>query len=190
MSDPMNILKSKLEPKMTLSAPEMSRTSSGSSSSADEAASTGSPKTPNKFSSSQSSPLLAPQLTRAPSYSGSSSFQEDWDAFPPLDRLTVFDILGNLALPQRLERLQNKLSAQTEKMRRQRERIKMSGNNVKDRVVEEWRRRLPPSADEQLEKYRKKMSSSVERLGRRWNDAKVVSTRQKVAFMAGVLNIF
>ncbi|KAI9866353.1 MAG: hypothetical protein M1813_001475 [Trichoglossum hirsutum] len=194
MSDPMDLPKPVLEPNTgqnTFSAPEMLRASiSESSSSADEATPTGSIKTPNMFSSSPSSPLLAPQLIRTSSFSGSSSFQEDWDAFPPLDRVTVFDILDNLALPQRLERLQHKLSMQTEKMRRQRERIKMSGNNVKDRVVEEWRRRLPPSADEQLDKYRKKMSSSVERLGQRWNDAKVISTREKVAFIAGVLNIF
>ncbi|KAH0542572.1 hypothetical protein FGG08_003077 [Glutinoglossum americanum] len=194
MSGTINMQKSEPEPNPghdTLSAPDMSRTPTNeSSSSIDEATPTSSIKTPNIFSSSPSSPLLAPQLTRNSSFSGSSSFQEDWDAFPPLDRLTVFDILDNLALPQRLERLQNKLSMQTEKMRRHRERIKMSGNNVKDRVVEEWRRRIPPSADEQLEKYRKKMNSSVERLGQRWNDAKVVSTREKVAFIAGVLNIF
>jgi Protein of unknown function (DUF2838) len=194
MSDAINIPKPSLEPDAghnTLSAPEMSRSSTNESrSSTDEATPPGSIKTPNMFSSSPSSPLLGPQLTRTPSFSGSSSFQEDWEAFPPLDRLTVFDMLDNLALPQRLERLQNKLSMHTEKMRRQRERIRLSGTNVKDRVVEEWRRRIPPSADEQLEKYRKKMSSSVDRLGQRWNDAKVVSTRQKVAFIAGVLNIF
>ncbi|KAI9777921.1 MAG: hypothetical protein M1839_008456 [Geoglossum umbratile] len=190
MPDSMNVPKPAPEPDNTLSAPEMSRSSTNESrSSADGATPTSSIKTPNMFSS-QSSPLLEPQLTRTPSFSGSSSFQEDWEAFPPLDRLTVFDMLDNLALPQRLERLQNKLSMQTEKMRRQRERIKMSGTNVKDRVVEEWRRRIPPSADEQLDKYRKKMSSSVDRLGQRWNDAKVISTRQKVAFIAGVLNIF
>jgi hypothetical protein len=194
MSDLMNIPTPELEPTAgdsALSALEMSRTpTSESSSSLDEATPMGNKKIPNMSSSSPSSPLLAPQMTRTSSLSGSSSFQEDWEAFPPLDRLTVFDILDNLALPQRLERLQNKLSMHTEKMRRQRERIKMSGNNVKDRVVEKWRRRLPLSAEERLDKYRKKMDSSVERLGQRWNDAKVVSTREKVAFIAGVLNIF
>jgi hypothetical protein len=29
----------------------------------------------------------SPRLSRHPSFSGSSSYQEDWDAFPPLDRL-------------------------------------------------------------------------------------------------------
>jgi hypothetical protein len=34
------------------------------------------------------------------------------------------------------------------------------------------------------------MKESVDRLGRRWNDAKVVTVREKIAFIAGVLNIF
>ena len=194
MSDPVNIPKPKSAPDLdhnALAAPEMSRTVTyESTSSHDGSSPSNGLKTPNMFSSSPSSPSLMPSLTRNSSFSGSSSYQEDWEAFPPLDRLTVFDIFDNLALPAKLEKLQNTLSAQTEKMRRHRERIKMSGTTVKDRVVEEWRRRVPPSADEQLDKYRKRMAKSVERLGQRWNEEKVVSTREKVAFIAGVLNIF
>lgn len=118
-----------------------------------------------------------------------SSYQEDWEVFPPLDTLTIFDILDNLALPQRLERWQNKLSAQTEKVRRQREKLKSTSLNAKERVVEEWRRRLPPP-DEQLEKYRKRMRESVDRLGTKWHDTKAVTAREKLSFIAGVLNIF
>ena len=138
------------------------------------------------LSSSPPSPAI---LARNTSFSNSCSYQEDWEVFPPLDRLTVFDLLDNLALPQRLEKWQNTLSAQTEKVRRQREKLKSSGLSAKDRVVEEWRRRVPPP-DEQLDKYRKRMRESVDRLGRRWHDTKAVTVREKVAFIAGVLNIF
>jgi hypothetical protein len=130
----------------------------------------------------------SPRLSRNPSFSGSSSYQEDWEAFPPLDRLTVFDLLDNFALPQQLEKLQRNISAQTEKVRRQRDALKSRGSATKARVVEEWRRRIPP-ADEQLDRYRKKMRKSVDRLTERWNDTRVVTLREKVSFICGVLNV-
>ncbi|KAI9823898.1 MAG: hypothetical protein M1832_002216 [Thelocarpon impressellum] len=146
-------------------------------------------KTPSMATSAPSSPSLSASLSRRGSFHTSGSFQDDWEAFPPLDRLTVFDLLDNLALPLRLERLQNAISAHTDKVRRQRERLKSTGLSAKDRVVEEWRRRVPPP-DEQLDKYRRKMRDSVDRLGRRWSDTKAVTAREKVSFLAGVFNIF
>lgn len=130
----------------------------------------------------------SPRLSRHPSFSGSSSYQEDWEAFPPLDRLTVFDLLDNFALPQQLEKLQRNISAQTEKVRRQRDAIKTKSSHAKDRVVEEWRRRVP-KADEQLDRYRARMRESVDKLGRRWNDTKAVTAREKFSFICGVLNV-
>ena len=141
-------------------------------------------KTPN--TGAPPSPGL---LSRNASFSNSSSFQEDWEVFPPLDRLTVFDLLGNLSLPQRLEKWQTALSAQTEKVKRQREKLKSSSVNARERVVEEWRRRIP-TPDEQLDKYRRRMRESVDRIGARWNDTKAVTLREKLSFIAGVLNIF
>ena len=124
-----------------------------------------------------SSPMPSPSLlSRNGSMSDFSGYQEEWET--PPETLTLFDLLDNLALPTRLEKWQLKLSAQTDKVRRQRE-----------KVVEEWRRRLPPP-DEQLEKYRKRMRQSVDRLGSKWNDAKNVTAREKLSFIAGVLNIF
>ena len=128
-------------------------------------------------------------LSRNPSFANSSSFQEDWETFPPLDKLTLFDVLGNLALPQKLEKWQNTINAQKDKVRKQQERLKSTGLNAKDRVVGEWRRRVP-SSDEQLDKYRKRVRVSVDRLGAQWNDTATVTLREKVAFIAGVLNIF
>ena len=143
-------------------------------------------RTPSLSSSPPTSPAL---LSRSPSFTNSSSYQEDWEAFPPLDKLTVFDLLDNFALPQKLEKWQQTLAAQSEKVRRQREKIRATGLNAKDRVVGEWRKRVQ-TPDEQLEKYRKRMKQSVDRLGKRWSDTAAVTTREKVSFIAGVLNIF
>ncbi len=184
MSAPVPIPKSKLESRLTVGT-------DGSVTSEGGATPPSGLKTPGLFTSTPGSPLLSPFSSRNNYFSSSTpgSYQEDWEFFPPMDRLTVLDILDNLALPQRLEKLQQKLSAQTERVRRQQEKLKSTGINAKDRVVEEWRRRVPPP-DEQLEKYRRKMRESVERLGRRWSDTKAVTTREKAAFIAGVLNIF
>ncbi|KAH8882812.1 hypothetical protein GQ53DRAFT_439805 [Thozetella sp. PMI_491] len=131
----------------------------------------------------------SPRLSRNPSFSGSSSYQEDWEAFPPLDRLTVLDILDNFALPQQLEKIQKGISAQTEKVRKSREAIKSRGQMARERMVEQWRRRVP-SAEEQLERYRKRMRVSVEKLGTQWNDTKAITLREKISFICGVMNIF
>lgn len=109
---------------------------------------------------------------------------------PPLDRLTMFDFLENLALPQRLERLQHSIQVQTDKVRRAPQRLKSSSKIAREKVVDEWRRRVPSGPDEQLEKYRKRMRTSVDQFGKRWRDAGAVTTREKVSFIAGVLNIF
>ena len=186
MSEPIDIPRTSSEP--AIADPNLSTEvpNSGSSKASDSAGAL----TPSGVKTpSLSSPPTPGLISRNPSFSNSSSYQEDWELFPPLDRITVFDLLDNLALPQRLEKWQNTLTAQTEKVRRQREKIKSSGINAKERVVEEWRRRLPPP-DEQLEKYRKRMRDSVDRLGTRWNDTRAVTAREKLSFIAGVLNIF
>ena len=133
------------------------------------------------------STLLGNPLSRNQSFSDISSYQEEWET--PRENITLFDLLDNLALPSRLEKWQTRLAAQTERVRKQREKLKSSTTNAKDRVVDEWRRRLPPP-DEQFDKYKKRVKTSVERLGKRWNDAKRVPRREKVAFIAGVMNIF
>ncbi|KAH8652541.1 hypothetical protein BX600DRAFT_516566 [Xylariales sp. PMI_506] len=134
-------------------------------------------------------PMKSPRMSRHPSFSGSSSYQEDWEALPPLDRLTVLDLLDNFALPQQLEKLQKGISAQTEKVRKSREAFKSRSHHARERMVEEWRRRVPP-AEEQLERYRARMKRSVEKVSRQWNDTKVITAREKISFICGVMNIF
>lgn len=127
----------------------------------------------------------SPRLSRNPSFSGSSSYQEDWEALPPLDRLTVLELLDNIALPHQLELQLGKIQKGLNKSRQA---IRARGQVARDRMVEEWRQRVP--ADEQLDRYRKRMRQSVEKLGRRWNDTKAVTAREKVSFICGVMNIF
>lgn len=131
----------------------------------------------------------SPRLSRNPSFSGSSTYQDDWDALPPLDRLTVLDLLDNFALPQQLEKLQKGISAQTDKVRRSREALRSKTQHARTRMVEEWRRRVP-SADEQFDRYRQRMRKRVDKLGRQWNDTKAISVREKISFICGVMNIF
>ena len=130
-----------------------------------------------------------PSLSRTTSFSNGHGQQEDWELFPPHEKLTIFDFLDNLSLPTKLERWQTAINAQTEKVLRQREKLKVSSQTARDRVVKEWqRRKLTP--DEQLEKYRKRMNESVDRLGRRWTATAAVTAREKLSFIAGVLNVF
>jgi len=110
--------------------------------------------------------------------------------FPPVDRLTMFDILENLALPQRLEKMQNVVHENAEKLRRQRQKLTTRALSSKNVVVEEWRKRVPVAPDEKLEKYRKRMRITVDRLSKRFKDAKSVSMMEKVSFVTAVLNIF
>lgn len=164
--------------------PSSSLPNGSSTSSANEGPPTLGAKTTEGSSQEMPSPSL---LSRNALMSDLDSYQEEWET--PPETLTLLDLLDNLALPTRLEKWQSRIVAQTERVRRQREKIKSSTFNAKDKVVEEWRRRLPPP-DEQLDKYRKRMRDSVDRLGSRWNDTKAVTAREKLSFIAGVLNIF
>jgi hypothetical protein len=131
-----------------------------------------------------------PHLSRTHSFSGSTSSQhDDWDTLPPLDKLSVLDLLDNFALPQQLEKLQKGISAQTDKVRRSRDAIKTKTQVARERMVEEWRRRVP-SADERFDRYRRRMRTRVEKLGKQWNNTKAVSLREKISFICGVMNIF
>jgi hypothetical protein len=136
------------------------------------------------FYSPPGTPTTRPRLSRS-----SFSYQDDWETFPPLDQLTVFDLLDNLSLSQRLEKLQRSLNSQRERVKQQQEKIRSTSKHARDRVVGEWKRRVP-TADEQLEKYRRRMKAGVERLNQRWNAASAVTLREKISFIAGVLNIF
>ncbi|KAL5599016.1 hypothetical protein BROUX41_003666 [Berkeleyomyces rouxiae] len=131
----------------------------------------------------------SPRMSRNSSFSGESSYQDEWEGFPPLDRLTVLDILDNFALSQHFEKLQRGLSAQREKVRQSQQVLKSRGSHARERVVKEWKRRAP-SAEEQLERYRQRMRRGVEDLGTRWNDTKAITAREKISFICGVMNVF
>jgi len=127
-------------------------------------------------------------LSRSGSFANFDAFgQSD---FPPVDRLTMFDILENLALPQRLEKMQNAVHNQAEKVRRQRAKLASRAMSSKNNLVDEWRKRVPTAPEEQLDKYRKRMREAVDRMGKRWTDSKTVTMKEKISFVTAVLNIF
>ncbi|KAK3719467.1 hypothetical protein LTR37_004325 [Vermiconidia calcicola] len=130
-----------------------------------------------------------PGISRTPSSTDMSGSLEQ-EGFPPVDRLTMFDLLENFALPQRLEKMQNAISDNAEKLRRQRAKLASRALSSKNNLVGEWRKRVPIAPDEQLEKYRKRMRDSVDRLNKRFNDAKSVTLNEKISFVTAVLNIF
>jgi Protein of unknown function (DUF2838) len=183
MTEPISIHKSSSEQGESVINTGLDTKGTNIELSSDGSNQTGSP------SSSNSSPPTPYALSRNVSFTNGGPYSEDEEAYTPLDKLTVFDFLGNLALPQRLEQWQNTIVAQKDKVKRQQERIKSSSMNAKERAVKEWRKRIP-TADEQLEKYRARMKSSVDRLGRRWRDTAAVTLREKMSFIAGVLNVF
>ena len=130
-----------------------------------------------------------PGLSRSASFSNSSfhdgSDSDDATFFPPVERLTMFDFVENLALSQRIEKIQSSIASQTERLKNQ---AKNRGI-TRDRVIEEWRRRVPTEG-EQLEKYKKRVRRSVDRLNKRWNESLTVTAREKASFIAAVMNIF
>ena len=142
------------------------------------------------LSQSASSNDLSPSLSHQTSHP-KSFFSDDYydGGIPPLERLTVFDLLENLEIPQRFERLQTSLNAQKEKVRQRRQFLSTASADAKDRVVDGLRRRVP-SPEEQFDRYRKRVRDGVDELGRRWNDQQAVTKREKLAFCAAVLNIF
>jgi hypothetical protein len=117
------------------------------------------------------------------SRSGSFSDLEDGG----VERLTMFDLLENLALPQKLEKFQNSIAQRASQSH---QRFRTRSQAARSKVIDEWRRRVP-TADEQLERYKKRGRSSVDRLNKIWKeDVRSVSLWEKASFIAGVLNIF
>jgi Protein of unknown function (DUF2838) len=140
--------------------------------------------TPGYASSTPNSPYL---LSRNSSYIGSQSaqsMQEEWET--PLDRLTFFDIFDNLAVPSKLDKLQQSIQEQRQRFKERREKLQ---TDARTRAVAEWRKRVPTS-EEQLAKYRSRVKKSVDDLNKRWSDMVTISAKEKVSFISAVLNVF
>lgn len=139
-------------------------------------------------SRSRPAPTSTPGLSRSNSVSNSSyhdDSEDDTAFFPPVERLTMFDFIENMALTERFDKLQASISNQTARLKNQ---AKDRGI-TRDRVVDEWRRRVPTEG-EQLERYKKRVRKSVDRLNSRFNESLTVTAREKASFIAAVMNIF
>jgi len=132
---------------------------------------------------------FTPGLSRSGSSSDLDSYADTF--IPPVDRLTIFDILENFALPQRLERVQLAIHDNAEKLRRQRAKLASRAVSGKNNLVDKFKKAgVAQPADVQLEKYRRRMRESVDRLNKRWEGAKTVTMGEKISFVSAVLNIF
>ncbi|KAK5954738.1 hypothetical protein OHC33_004462 [Knufia fluminis] len=143
------------------------------------------PLTPGYMSSTPGSPSV---LSRNSSSYFTRDIQDMMDE-TPMDKLTMFDIFDNLALPTKLEKWQMALSAQKQKLAKHQEKIRSQGTNAREKAVAEWRKRVP-TADEQLAKYRRRMKRSIDDVNKRWTETVTITTREKISFMSAVLNIF
>lgn len=132
------------------------------------------------FSGSDSA-STSPTLSRSPSYAGSLTNSDDWD-FPPLDKLTVFDFLDQFTLPAQLEKINRRIQLQSETLKKHRDKVKLQYVKHKQTVLKK--------TDVELEKYKDKFSQGLDKLVDKWGDTKVISTREKLAFVVGVCNIF
>ena len=135
------------------------------------------------YSSLPSSPSLSRSHSTASSSSAAAAHartqaqeSDDWgEMFPPLDKLTIFDYLDQLALPQRLEKINRTYLLQKDKVKR---------------GFQQTKAKAMRKTDLELERYREKYSKGLDRVLQRWNDTKVVSTREKISFVVGVSNVF
>lgn len=132
-------------------------------------------------SSGSDSTPTSPTLSRSPSYAGSVTNSDDWD-FPPLDKLTVFDFLDQFTLPHQLEKINKRIQLQSETLKKHRDKVKRQYVKHKETVLKK--------TDVELEKYKEKFSHGLDKLVDKWGDTKVISTREKIAFVVGVCNIF
>lgn len=99
----------------------------------------------------------------SPNFVSSSSWLldvvEDWD-FTPLDKLTIFDVLDNLALPQRLEKINRTLN-----LKKHKEKVRAEYVKHKERVMRR--------TDKELYRLKSKYTKGLDELIVRWNDTAV-----------------
>lgn len=117
----------------------------------------------DSHSSNESASTDSPSLSRSSSFRSSSSWLsdvvEDWD-FTPLDKLTMFDVLDNLALPQRLEKINRTLN-----LKKHREKVKAEYAKHKERVIKR--------TDQEFDRLKAKYTKGLDEIIVRWNDSAV-----------------
>ncbi|KAK6503511.1 hypothetical protein TWF481_008527 [Arthrobotrys musiformis] len=135
---------------------------------------------------SEKDSFTSPTHSRSGSFVGSSK-DEDWEGAAQVDRLTLFDLLDNLALPtlalnQRIEKWNRTLHTQSETFKKQGKYVKETYDKQKERVLKK--------RDVEIDKLRSRYGKNIDQLMKRWQDQKVVTLREKISFVVGVSNIF
>lgn len=118
-----------------------------------------------------------PRLSRSGSFSSASASDYDWE-FPPIEKLTTFDFLDNLALPQAIERINRQVVMRTESFLKSTEKVKEQYEKQKNRVINNI----------EFEKYKQKYQDGLDKLMEKWGDTKV-SKPCKRDFFTGLLGL-
>lgn len=127
-------------------------------------------ETPHSQSSPSSENGRSGGLSRSESFSGSIR-DEDWESMAQFDRLTLFDLLDNIALPslalnQRIDKWNKSLQSQGEQIKKQSRYVKETYQKQKEKVLKK--------KDSELERFKKKYGDGVDKLMVRWEDQKVL----------------
>ncbi|KAK9331342.1 hypothetical protein V1520DRAFT_337980 [Lipomyces starkeyi] len=136
----------------------------------------------SELSVGNSPELLATDLRRfSPSASTSSASStidggaETPSIEVPLDRLSVLDVLENLALSTRINQINYT--------------VRRKGGEIKGLALRQ-RDRVLRGREEDIDRLRRRFLTSLSRFEAKWEDAQVVSQREKLAFAFGLGNVF
>ncbi|KAK9242995.1 hypothetical protein V1506DRAFT_545828 [Lipomyces tetrasporus] len=93
----------------------------------------------------------------------------------PLDRLSILDVLENLALSTRINQINHT--------------VRRKGGEIKGMALRQ-RDRVLRGREEDIDRLKRRFLTSLSRFEAKWEDAQVVSQREKLAFAFGLGNVF
>ncbi|KAK7207362.1 hypothetical protein BZA70DRAFT_271100 [Myxozyma melibiosi] len=118
-------------------------------------------------------------VSRSASTSSSYSSLEDSLDSPleevPIDRLSVLDILDNLAL--------------TTKINQFNQNVRRTGGEIKDMALRS-RDRVLRGREEDIDRMKSQLLKKIDKWEAKWEDARLVSQREKIAFVYGLSIVF
>ncbi|KAK9457377.1 hypothetical protein V1511DRAFT_166386 [Dipodascopsis uninucleata] len=93
----------------------------------------------------------------------------------PIDRLSVLDVMDNLALTTKLNRINSK--------------VWKKGGEIKGMAIRQ-RDRVLKGREEDIDRYKKRLLNALNTFETKLEDAKIVSQREKIMFSFGLGNVF
>ncbi|KAK9459591.1 uncharacterized protein V1516DRAFT_680323 [Lipomyces oligophaga] len=93
----------------------------------------------------------------------------------PFDRMSVLDLLDNLALTTKINQLNNS--------------VRRTGGEIKDMAMRS-RNRVLRGHEDDIDRVKRQLLKSIQRWESKWEDARIVSQREKLVFSYGLANVF